>query len=266
MEVVFNQQPILLKIIQNITDYESFMAFMRVNKKCLQVAKYVIRQAPAIYTPNIYYETQASMKLSECVFDSLQELFINLHQAHLENPPKIGPAHGQGPWLIKNFAGPCDECLIDWSEDGCYCDDIQYTGITIVKYFHCDRPNVKITWKNIIEKPKVGFLMIKTLPMPYDLQNEFPREECLIIDSIDPEHKKYIMKQNEISTLVNYESMEYLYHGSPKQNVLRKLGVTEWRKEKWNRFYPATTEVIHKFDIGYYTEKIYIPDVYVAFD
>ena len=185
------------------------------------------------------------------MFDSLQGLFTNLHQAHLENPPKIKSAYGLGPVYIKNYAGPCDECLIDY-EDGCGCDDIEYSGITMVKYFHCSRPTVKITWRYMIDNPNVGFLMFKDLDIPYLLQSEMPPEECLNIDHIDPYHSKYIKKRNETSTLVNYSSMEYLYRGAPKQNVLRKLGITEWWKGKWNRFYPATTDVLHRFNIGYY--------------
>lgn len=267
MDIISNHLPILECIAKSITDYKTFMAFMMVNKKFLHVAKYIISQTPAIYIANIEYDTSPVMKLNanQTVFDSLRELFTSLHQAHLENPPT------NGTFPIKNFAGPCDECLLNWRvwlDYGCGCEDISYRGIIIVKYFQCDKPKPRVNWCPAIDKPTSGFLLFKNLPYPDSVPDEMPPEECLDTTKINQiDHFKYIINRNNFTPRLNYKSMEYLYRGAPKHNILRKLGIREWWLDKWNRFYPATTDILHRFNINYWeTPMLYKPDQYIHFD
>ena len=188
------------------------------------------------------------------VFTSLKELFTELHQEHLTNPP-LGKYHFVGgpiQFAIKNFTGPCDECLYDDSCGahrfyGCNCDDISYCGIKIVKYFHTPAPPEVLIEFN--RRPKItplsgnyGFRMSRTLPLPYGYE------------SIEAERK------------VNRKSMHYLYNGLPKTNILLKLGLREWWCDKHNRFYPATTDVLDKFNMTIWNNEKYVGNTYVSFD
>lgn len=198
-----NDYVILTNVASQIKDYQTLMNFMLVNKKCLRAVKHFINQIPAVYVALIKYETQPIMRLDKFVFNSLKELFIELHQKHLKNP-------------IKNFSGPCVECLSKTDFEGCYCDDINYKGIKIIKYFHTPPPEIVIYlgWKPVIIPlhETNGFRMSRILKTPYF--------------------------QTETS---NRKSMLYLYNGITKADELLKLGL----KAFWNDgniFYPVTTD------------------------
>ena len=254
-----NNAPILLNIARQITDFPTLMNFMLVSKKCLQVVKYVILEAPAIFIPLIYYETQAVTK-KQYMFDSLQELFTLHHKYYLENPDTYYHYNGR---IIhcENRAGPCCECLFDglsmsdyghkichpeWQ--GCGCNDIEYTGIKMVKYFHTPRPlftNI-FRWKNQLMPSDEGFRMSKTFG---DIITP-----NLIEPDIDPKD-------------VDRKSMKYLYYGCPPAKTILKLGMKEWWLGKWNRFYPATTDNLERHSVfiyngpggdGYNPEETYV--------
>lgn len=229
-----NEYPILLEIARNIRDYQTLLCFKQVSKKCHRIVKHVIEEAPAIFIALIEYETNAS-QTPLYVFDSLRDLFTELHKYHLENP--LTETYNGKTYNIDNYAGPCPACLIEEEQpyDICWCNDTYYSGIKMVKYFHEPRPTIQLhhRYKPILAlNSDEGFVLSKVFP---------------------------IYKNG--NTEKNRESLEYLYYGLPFPDELLKLGLKKLRFDRGYIYYPATTDVIEHFELitlGYYDCDDYI--------
>ena len=106
----------------------------------------------------------------------------------------------------------------------------------MVKYFHTSIPKLEDdSWYAKIIPDDTGFRMSKTFKLPYDNKS------------------------------TDYTSMQYLYNGFPKADLLLKLGLKRWWQKKHDRYYPATTENLIMFSATIYDGRPYSGDTYVSF-
>lgn len=231
-----NEYPILTNIAIHC-DFNTLMNFMLINRKAYAAVKHVIRNAPTRFM--IMYDIETNGKLpKKFIFESLKELFTEIHQYYL-NHPKIYPG---------NYDGPCNDCLSDpemvpiRTFDCCHCDDVMYLGIKMIKHISPSRddkvfellhPNHE--WDNRLTSVSNGNRMSMILNNLYC--NCF---KCL--------------RGKEI----NYKSMDYLFFGHKKYSFFRKNGIRKWNPDKmknFDRYYPATTDIIQFLTFGYVHEN-----------
>jgi len=294
--------PVLLVIARNIRDYKTMMSFMLVNKKCCQIVKYVIQETPAIFIALISYDTSPSGPYITVVTDSLKDLYINLHQKHLNEPIKMFD------YPIDNYSGPCADCLKytnyyhahnndeyfgdeyfgdnahfdEYFNGFCGCVDIHYAGIRMVKYFNTSRPKLNMTSKwevKLLPKEQEGRVSteeqegrISTEEQEGSISTEgfincVSTEGFRMSKTFSIDHYRDERDIKESIEYIDRTSMKYLYYGLPKANKLWKLGIKEWwDDEKWNRFYPATTDTIEYYTGWWFWDRKYTGNDYATFD
>ena len=226
-----NQSPILYEIARNIHCLDTLMSFMLTSKKCLGATKKAIRDAPTLFVSIHEIET-SGISPSKVIWSSLKELYQELYQARLNDP-------------YDNYSGPCWDCLSDLYYDygGCVCNDVEYLGIKMIKYFGKFPPEINREHRWRLKITPVSGLVISSW-----ISNS--------IKSI-PDYRTISHDKPYDNTVLNYESTEYLYYGRKYANIYEKLGITIVQRNRMSptRYYPATTEILDRISMEYLMDE-----------
>lgn len=195
------------------------------------------------------------------IYKSLKEIFTELHQYKLNNPTFFISYESRFKHF-DNYSGPCNQCL-KVPYDTCYCDDIEYVGIKMVKYISNETDNEKL---NVINSYNCNNWRCKLNPLPENSKGF--RISTMLNNLYNNSHVEKLRGNN-------YKSMRYLYFGCEKFPFLTKNGIRRHNKNNkfYGIYYPGTTEILHLLDFIYLPErkadfkehhsmKINIPDNY----
>jgi hypothetical protein len=280
MSIILNDSPILLKIALHC-DAKTLFNFMLVNRKCYSVFKHILRNAPTVFIAS--YQCESSGELpSKIIYNSLKELFTELHKFELENPKKVRH-YLTGKFVpdINNLSGPCNCCIEEADKYDpspyypdyryyhnlfCFCDDIHYGGIRMVKYISNESSAKKVSIVNsykpnsyycsqlsTLDNTIQGFRLSMTLNNIYEEQI-LTEPDALSNTNCCTQRILTGLCQGHNSDQTNYKSIEYLFRGCKKFSFLFKNGIQKRNLNKmkyFDMYYPATTDILYLVNFVY---------------